>query len=286
VDVPDREETPGPEAERPVWFVGDLDDPWVASIADALPPGTRRVACPGDLGDTFTARGDGPAPGVVVLHRATLTGHDAERLARWRGGASAPQRVVLCFGPHVRHVDLERWAELAEVALPEATARDTIARHALSPAQAAARTRRPGVGPKARVVALSANASIRHTLVEACESAGYPCSAAREWSDAPATCPVVWEVPVFDADWPQALARRTRVGPVVALFGFPDRAVVAEARARGASACLELPFDLADLTNALDRLPFPRNEPAHDVPPPPAARRRAARAVADVGRDA
>ena len=58
---------------------------------------------------------------------------------------------------------------------------------------------------------------------------------------------------------------------MVALLGFADRATVGQARAHGASACLELPFDLADLVFVLDRLAAPRIEPAHEVPPPPAA---------------
>ena len=45
-------------ADHPVWFVGDLDDPWVASLADALPAGARRIACAGDLPDDWP--GDDP----------------------------------------------------------------------------------------------------------------------------------------------------------------------------------------------------------------------------------
>lgn len=286
MDQPDAGLGRDPKAARLTWFVGDLDDPWVASIADALPAGTHRVGCLGDLADSFAVRGDDSSPLVLVVHRASLTRQDAERLARLRASGSAPERVVLCFGPHVRHVDLERWAELVDVAVPEATARDTIARHAAPPSPAPARRTAAGTGP--RVAVVSANAALRHTLAEACEAAGYFPSAAREWSEAPPIGPAVWDVPLLEPDWPQAMARRTRVGPLIALLGFPDRAVVTEARARGASSCLELPFDLVDLANALDRLPFPRNEPAHDVPPPPVARRRAgrARAVADAGRDA
>ncbi|MEJ7639102.1 MAG: hypothetical protein WKF75_14300 [Singulisphaera sp.] len=61
---------------------------------------------------------------------------------------------------------------------------------------------------------------------------------------------------------------------MVALLGFADRATVGQARAHGASACLELPYDLADLVFVLDRLAASRAVPAHEVPPPPAAARR------------
>ena len=90
-----------------------------------------------------------------------------------------------------------------------------------------------------------------------------------------------------------ALARRVRVGPVVALIGFADRSLVAEAKGAGASAVLDLPFDLADLAAALDRLPLPsparptRNEPGHPTPPRPASRASAAaKRLAEPGRGA
>ena len=104
-------------ADRPVWFVGDLDDPWIFSLAEALPAGTRRIACAGDLpagwpgGDALDAAGP---PRVVVLQRTQLTPHDSEWLARLRslpGAATAAvPRVILVVGPYVRHADLERWS--------------------------------------------------------------------------------------------------------------------------------------------------------------------------------
>lgn len=284
MDDPGRSPDPGPI--RPAWFVGDLDDPWVAAIADALPPDTTRLDAPGDLP---AAIDPAAAPGAVVLHRSVLTRPDAAWVARLRAGRAAPPRVVLCFGPHVRAADLERWSELVDAAVPEATARDTVARR-LAGAEpfGAVVGRRPAVS-RPRVAVVSTNPALRQVLCEGCEAAGYPVAAARDWPDAPPGGPAVWDVPVLEPRWPDELARRAAAGPVVALLGFADRRLVAEARARGASACLELPVDLADLAAALDRLPAPRPEPAHEVPPPPAGRRRtaaAAPAVADASRDA
>lgn len=272
----DRNPGPAPACGPPAWFFGDMDDPWVVAIADALPSGTSRVHAPDGLPDLPP----GPAPGAVVVHRMVLTRRDAEFLARLRTALTPPPRVVLCFGPHVRYAEMEGWSALADAAIPEATARDTVAGHLKAPD-----ARRPAPsGPRPRVAVVSANAGLRRMLADACEAAGYPASAAPDWSEAPPLGPAVWDVPVLERDWPDELARRARSGPVVALIGFADRALVAEARARGAWACLELPLDLADLADALDRLPAVRAEPAHEVPPPPAARRRqprAARGVAD-----
>ena len=128
-----------------------------------------------------------------------------------------------------------------------------------------------GSGPGRCVSVISDHFELRETLAEACEVAGYRAKPARDLSEAAPGGLAVWDVPVLGTDWPRGLARRASAGPVVALLGFADRATVGQARAHGASACLELPCDLADLVFVLDRLAASRIEPAHEVPPPPAA---------------
>jgi hypothetical protein len=276
--VDDRDRDSG----RSVWFVGDLDDPWVASIADALPEATVRAHCPGDLSEALIDPATLPA--VLALHRSVLTRHDAERLKRLRSARTPPTWVVLCYGPHVRYAELERWAELFDAIVPEATAHEVIARR-LGPTGEIT-VRRASAGPRPRVGVVVANVPLRQAIAEACEASGYPVSTARHWNEAPATGPAVWEVPALEPDWPPELTRRGRADPVIALVGFPDRALVAEVRERGASACLELPVDLADLIAVLDRLTAPRVEPAHELPPASAARRHPTRPVAVGGRGA
>ena len=256
---------------RSVWFVGDLDDPWVAAIADALPHEVARRGCAGDLPDEWLDVTSGLE--TLVLHRALLTPHDAEWLATLRSGCGTPPRVVLCVGPHARHAELERLALLVDEVVPEATARDTIARH-LPGNEVRAPLALRGAGPGRCVSVVSDHFELRETLAEACEVAGYPAKPARDLSEAAPVGLAVWDVPVLGTDWPRGLARRASAGPVVALLGFADRATVGQARTHGASACLELPYDLADLVFVLDRLTASRVEPAHEVPPPPAAARR------------
>jgi hypothetical protein len=266
------------------WFVGDLGDPWVAAIADSLPGDVRRVHCAGPLHERVL--GGRAAPARLALHRGLLTPRDADCLARYRAGGSPPPRVVLCLGPHVRHAELERWAAqgLFDDVVPEATAGDTLARR-LTAAEGG--VTRP-LGTRPRLAVVSANHEMRETLVEACELAGFPATPARDWSEAPAHRLALWDVPVLERGWADEMARRSQLGPVVALIGFPDRALVAEARERGASACLELPCDLADLVAVLDRLTPLRAEPPHAFPPAPAAAavRHAGPRVAAADRDA
>ena len=90
----------------------------------------------------------------------------------------------------------------------------------------------------------------------------------------------IWEIPVLEPGWAERLEwRATRTGPVIVLAGFADRAIVARARAAGAVACLELPCDIDDLIDTVNRAvrstdleswPVPpRAEPPHGLPPRP-----------------
>jgi hypothetical protein len=155
------------------------------------------------------------------------------------------------------------------VIVPEATARDTIGRHFLSVEGNLAPLRRPG--PRQAVSVVSANLEFRHALADACGAIGYPPEPACDWSEAKSFRLAVWDVPVLDPDWPRTLARRAYRGAVVVVLGFATRELVGQARAHGASACLELPFDLLDLGHVLDRVMTPRGDIGHAVPPSPAS---------------
>src|SRR5262249_22843902 len=85
--------------------------------------------------------------------------------------------------------------------------------------------------------------------------------------------------------WSERLNRYASAnGPVIALVGFADRAIVTEAKSNGAVACLELPYNLDDLVDLIDRTdrslppeawPLPaRAEAPHALPPRPRRARR------------
>ena len=154
-----------------------------------------------------------------------------------------------------------------------------------------------------QVEVISTNHALRATLLEICLAAGF---GALDSSDAaftphslrssrarsgavltrnerPHPVVTVWDVPVLEAGWPELIEHRSRLGPVIALLGFADRATVGLARARGAAACLDLPFNVVDLIDVLDRVSRPmldEREPAvpvrlespHAVPPPHVSR--------------
>lgn len=248
--------------DRASWFAGDLDDPWVAAIAGALPRALR-IDCPGDLPDAWPV--DGRTPLAVVVHRSVLNPADAIRIGRLRARWDPAPRLVLCVGPHARYVDVERWSRLVDVVIPEATAPDTVARHARD------RLPTPRIGgPGPRVAVVSTNSELRATLADACRSGGLMVEPASDLAGLAAGLAAAWDVPILEPDWPDRLARRARIAPVVALLGFADRGTVAMARRSGASACLDLPCEVDDLVEVLERVAASRgSDPAHEVPPSP-----------------
>ena len=247
--------------DRAIWFAGDLDDPWVAAIAAALPRAAFRIDCPADLPEAWPI--DRPTPFAIVLHRSNLTATDAQRLMRLKARADQAPRLVLCVGPHARYADVERWSRLVDVILPEATARESVARHALG------LERKPS-GNRPRVAIVSTNFELRTTMAEAARLGGFAPEPIVDPADTPPGVVAVWDVPVLEPEWPARLASLAKSSPVVALLGFADRSTVSLARRHGASVCLDLPCDIADLLGALDRLATVRpREPAHDVPPAP-----------------
>ena len=187
---------------------------------------------------------------------------------------------------------------LADLVISEATAADILPRHV-----ARLVARREGRSTRAetagfRIEVAGGNHDLCQAVVEACAAAGYRAAAGRLTSKSPAAAGsdelaaqrvaertlTIWDVPLLEPDWSQRLERRSRSnGPVIALFGFADRETVTLAKACGAIACLELPYNVDDLIDVIDRAarslsperwPIPvRVEQPHRLPPPPRRRK-------------
>ena len=276
----------------PIWFIGDLSDPWVTSIANSIARGrnVHCVDCVAALPSDCFDRTDPPR--LIVIHRSHLGFEDIERLADWRAPQSTNPvpAVFLCVSPYVRYVELERVSRLVDVGVSEATAAEVLPRHV---ARVIEGTERQGPRPAAvpfRIEVASGNEAIGGAVLEACVSAGYRAELIDDQEiggiirvrnrPGPATERVltIWEIPVLETGWAGRLEwRALRTGPVITLAGFADREIVTQARAHGAVSCLELPCDLDDLIDAVDRVirltaleswPVPpRAEPPHELPP-------------------
>ena len=246
-------------------FAGDPGDPCAARIAEALPRTSGLVACPESLPDEWPdtvldAR-------TIVVHRGFLASTDIERLRRLRSRRDVTAKLVLCYGPQVRHHQIERCLSAVDAVLPDATAHQFIRRYL---AEAPPRTPPREWAPAVQIVA--ADHEMRQVLADIARGGGYRTTTVRVPEEAQ-TGPILWEVPVLESGWPETLDRLTRLGPVIALVGFADRSAVEAARARGAAACLDLPSDAADVIHVLDRITARRYRPIdapHTLPRAPA----------------
>lgn len=276
----------------PVGFIGDIEDPWIVAIADAIAATRRvhRVKAAGTL--PHHPFGEDASPEAIVIHRHQLNATDAERLAAWRD-RDRPSMLSLVISPYVRYEDLERWSGLVDMVVSEAIAAEVLPGRLARRLDGSTRRQPPRGSPSCRIEVAGNDGELCRALVDATTRAGYPARAVdeleiggqptgrdRDSRSSPAERVLtIWEVPVLEPGWSEDLAGRSRrTGPVIALAGFADRSTVARARASGAAACLELPCDLDDLIDVVDRVaaqtpadawPTPaRAEPPHRLPPP------------------
>ena len=135
-------------------------------------------------------------------------------------------------------------------------------------------------GSAFRVLVASSNGELCRTIAEACAAAGYRVEQAddqivgariasrNEPAPAGETLLTIWDVPVLEA-WTDRLERHAlQYGPGRRLDGFRRPDTVALARSKGALACLELPLNLDDLIDVIDR--FARSTARRDARPRPA----------------
>ncbi len=273
-------------SDSPIWFLGDLDDAWVNVLLKSVRSvdEARAVPCREGLPEGLLARP--PAPRALVLHRSQLTPDDVSVIEGWRAAAlpEPPLRILVCYGPFVRHAELERCGRAVDLMLPEATACDTLPGQLRGLLGDSPREFQDGPDATKLVEVISTEHALREVLCEACSAAGYRV-AGRMWPelDEPQGEPsveanrdrslTIWDVPVLEPHWPESLRSLSRRGPVVALLGFADRATVELAREHGAAVCLDVPLNFVDLYRSLDVLArtveFPaeaRGEAGHDTP--------------------
>ena len=192
--------------------------------------------------------------------------------------------MLLCVGP-ARPVCRHRagGAPWVDLVLPEALAVETIARQVTSddPGRASAGSGDRPILPHGRTIAVvSTNGELRATWAAICRAGGYAVVEGRDLEPLPERLAAVWDVPVLEPGWAERIKARALVGPVIAAIGFLDRTTRAVAREAGASACLDLPCDLADLIRAVDGASRLRRDPAHpglsapNLGPHPARRSR------------
>jgi hypothetical protein len=280
-----------------LWFLGDLNDPWVEAIAASVPAcwKVEQTHCAESLPERIVSVEHPPA--VIVLHRNRLTTRDAERIQGWRDAAVVSDsplspadvigpRIVLCASPYLRYEEIERSSSLMDDVIAEATAVDVLPlrlARLLNPQRA----RKASADPSPRIDVVSGDEELREMLVDLCMRAGYSARAINDRFAVRSTRPdvpsgnssttervlTIWDLPVLEPDWPERLEMYQRMSePVITLSGFVDRQIVTTAKSRGAMACLDLPCDNSDLLDLIERCahvshPGVRFDHAHHVPP-------------------
>jgi CheY-like chemotaxis protein len=264
-------------------FIGDLSDPWVVDIAQALPAsqGVDQIDCRDDLPELRLDPSHPPR--LIIVHRHRLSGADLLRLREWRqpapalddeASAAGPPAIFLCISPFVRYDELTRCSGQVDLVVSEAEAALVLPRRVSRLLGTEIDRTSAGHISSFRIEVAGGNAALCDAVAEACSAAGYN---ARSALDLPAestrtlgqgtTLPAegrasgesrvltIWEVPVLEPDWSERLARRAlTAGPVIALIGFADRTTVTQAKSAGAVACLDLPSRVDDLLDVIDQV--------------------------------
>ena len=209
--------------------------------------------------------------------------------------------LILCVGPYVRYEELERYSGLVDLVLSEATAADVLPRHVARLLDGRP-SRMPRAGTRSRCSSARGQLERRIVLTPSprrvprpgiasnrpTTRGRRPPPATRRASRSGETLLTVWDVPVLE-EWTERLeaACATARARSSRLMGFPDRNTVALAKSKGAIACLELPLNLDDLVDVIDRFahsPRPRHpRPRRPGRTPPLLPPRPRRRLADAG---
>ncbi len=277
------------DSKAGVWFFGDAHDPFVALIADSTPDAVAL--------EWFDAAGPLPQlplgesaepPRAVVAHRHSLATTDLKTLEQWRDQLGPRTPIVVCVSPFARYAEIARANRVVDAIVPEATAVDSMPARLERLLGLTEPDERPS--PSFRIEVSCGLYELGRVIVETCERAEFKAELVddlvglaqtrgkRESKRRAERVLTIWEVPLLDPGWREALVDRVRAtGPVIAVFAFADREAVTTAWDAGAAACLDAPGDfelLADVISwtarsyPLDHWPVPaRLERAHPVPP-------------------
>lgn len=251
-----------PTTAPPLLLVGDKSDPLFQELTRIA--ADSRLACktfhwpengqvPAGLIKTATARPLGR--GLILVHRRAIGPLEMHALTDLRHALDAARtgrpRLELVVGDLARYAEVQALEQVADRITPEAVMAD------LMPGRLA---RFCGQAPKpasqqAQVGILSSSRDLAAILADLVQWSGFTPVLANGWSDRRlhSGSLVVWDVPMLSSRWLAELQAQSRRRPVLALLAMSHRDTTAQARAAGAVACLDLPFETEDLADLLAR---------------------------------
>jgi hypothetical protein len=237
-------------------FAGDFEDPLVSAMLGALqadpdtvwvvdwPEGTT---LPEMIAHHIAMNGELVS---VVIHRRSLGPSELAALGFIRRTIENSLRkpsIELIAGNLVRYSDLQATTSLVDRIVSEGVATEVIVRKT-SMAEPAGDFGFP-------VGILTSNVALREMLEDVLLAFGYCPAVLNGCSDPilPHGSLLIWDVPVLSDRWEVRLRDQSRMRPILTLLGLADRGLIERARSAGAISCLELPFQIEDLRNVLER---------------------------------
>lgn len=257
-----------------ILWVGDRNDSLFAELVARLAEGDSVVHWP-ENGPLSTSANDLLArakSGWLVVHRRNAGPAEVALIRQLRQlmedlRAGRP-RLELILGEMARYSDVQEMAAMADRITPESVAADVFPIRVNR-----LRTGHGGMdrtGRLARVGIMSRNLPMVEMLADCLAMISLEAVVARGWSDPsiPSGSLMVWDVPTLNPRWEAELKAWGGRRPVLALLAMASRDLTARARAAGACACLDLPFELNDLHDlVLAHLPAATGNPAHEARP-------------------
>jgi hypothetical protein len=206
--------------------------------------------------------------GLILIHRRCVGPMEIQFISELRSALDVARtgrpKLELVVGDLVRYAEMQTLEQVVDRITPEAVMADLL------PGRLA---RFRGLVPsptkdqaQAQVGILSTNRDLAAILADLVQWAGFTPVLANGWSDRKLASGalVVWDVPVLSSRWLAELQAQSRRRPVVALLPMSHRDTTAQARAAGAVACLDLPFETEDLANLFIQH-VPQNSTPHKL---------------------
>lgn len=274
-----------PKARKPrpgILLAGDTSDPLVNELADlieasGIPSETLHWCENRSIPAELSESGSLCKCNSILIHRRGIGPTQMADLATFRTSfnelALHRPNVELILGDLARYAEVQVLEQVVDRITPEAVAIDLLPGRLMR-----LRGGRPEFSQNqknATVGVISTNKDLASVMVDLVESFGLQAISADGWSDPRlhSGSLMIWDVPLLSDRWTNQLQSQARRRPVLALMAMAQRHTTARARAAGAVACLDLPFETEDLRDLLVRH-VPAPEFTHRPPstqPQPAA---------------
>ena len=251
-----------PHSAPPVLLIGDRTDPLFQQLVHVTTDSgstCRSIHWPENGEPPEALYKDAKARplgrGLILLHRRCVGPTELQTISALRDALDESRshrpRLELVVGDLVRYAEVQILEQVVDRITPEAVMADVLPGRL---ARLAGRVLKPLAEQRiAQVGVISTNQDLAAILADLVAWSGLTPVLAKGWSDRglSSNSLVIWDIPVLSGRWPAELQAQSRRRRVLALLAMGHRDSIAQARAAGAVACLDLPFETEDLADLL-----------------------------------